>query len=186
MEDEAIVALYWQRSEEAIVETDRKYGSYCRTIAFNILEDRCDTEECVNDTYWKLWDIIPPTRPSLLSALLAKITRNLALDRRKFNRAEKRGGGQVPLALEELSQCVPGGLNGEEYWENKQLTQLLNQFLTSLPQQTREIFMLRYWYLCPVRQIANSLGLGESKVKMTLLRTRHQLKSILEKEGVCL
>ena len=186
MEDDAIVELYWQRSEEAIVQTDRKYGRYCRSIAYNILQDQDDCDECLNDTYLKAWNIIPPRRPSLFSALLGKITRNLALDRRKYNQAEKRGGGQVPLALEELSQCVPGGTDAEEILENKEITALLNRFLSSLPQRTREVFMLRYWYLCSVRQIADSLGLGESSVKMTLLRARRQLKALLEKEGVCL
>lgn len=186
MEDEAIIALYWQRSEEAIVQTDRKYGRYCRSIAFNILENDDDTDECLNDTYLRAWNLMPPTRPSLLSSLLAKITRNLALDRKKYNQAEKRGGGQVPLVLGELSECVPGGTNAEEILENKEITALLNRFLSSLPQRTREVFMLRYWYLCPVRQIAETLGLGESNVKMTLLRARRQLKALLEKEGVYL
>lgn len=186
MEDEAIIALYWQRSDEAIVQTDRKYGRYCRSIAFNILENDDDTDECLNDTYLRAWNLMPPKRPTLLSALLAKITRNLALDRRKYNQAEKRGGGQVPLVLDELSQCVPGGTNAEEVLESKELTALLNRFLASLPQRNREVFMLRYWYLCSIRQIGESLGLGESTVKMTLLRTRRQLKTLLEKEGVCL
>lgn len=186
MEDEAIITLYWQRSEEAIVQTDRKYGRYCRCVAFHILENDDDTDECLNDTYLRAWNTIPPKRPTLLSALLAKITRNLALDRRKYNQADKRGGGQVPLVLEELSQCVPGGTNAEEILESKELTALLNRFLSSLPQRTREVFMLRYWYLCSVHQIAENLGLGESSVKMTLLRTRKQLKALLEKEGVCL
>ena len=186
MEDEAIIALYWQRSEEAIVQTDRKYGHYCRTIAYNILQNDDDCDECLNDTYLRIWNIIPPKRPSFLSALLAKVTRNLALDRQKYNQAEKRGSGQVSLVLEELSECIPGGTGTEEFLENKQLTELLNRFLLSLPQRTRELFMLRYWYLCPVRQIAERLGMGESNVKMTLLRTRRQLKTILEREGVCL
>lgn len=186
MEDEAIIELYWQRSEDAIVQTDRKYGRYCRTIAYNILADDADCDECLNDTYLKAWNIIPPQRPRLLSALLAKITRNLALDRRKYNRAEKRGGGQVPLALEELSECIPGGRGGEEAIENRELTALLNRFLLSLPQRSREIFVLRYWYLCSVQQIAERMGLGQSNVKMTLFRARQQLKTLLEKEGVCL
>lgn len=184
MEDQQIIALYWQRSEEAIVQTDRKYGPYCHTIAFNILQNHSDSDECVNDTYLKLWSIIPPRKPTLFSALLAKITRNLALDRRKYNRAEKRGGGQTELALEELSQCVPGGKNEEELLENRLLTELLNRFLESLPRQARQVFLLRYWYLCSVRQIADSLALTESGVKMSLLRSRRQLKSLLEKEGV--
>lgn len=129
-----------------------------------------------------LWEIIPPRRPSLLSALLAKITRNHALDRCKYNRAEKRGGGQVALALDELSECV--GKSEEDYLEGRALTELLNNFLTELPQKSREVFLLRYWYICSVKQIGDKLGLSESNVKMTLLRSRKQLRSLLEKEGI--
>ena len=186
MEDQQIIDLYWQRSEEAIVQTDRKYGRYCRSIAYNILQNDCDSDECVNDTYMKAWSIIPPRQPSLLSALLGKITRNLALDRHKYNRAEKRGGGQVALALEELAECVPGGTDAEIILENKAIAEILNRFLQSLPQRTREIFMLRYWYLCSNKKIAESMAISESNVKMTLLRARQQLKTLLEKEGVCL
>ena len=186
MEDESIIDLFWQRSEEAIVQTDRKYGRYCRSIAQNILLNDDDTDECLNDTYLKAWNIIPPRHPSLFSAFLAKITRNLALDRRKYNQAEKRGGGQVPLVLEELAECIPGGTDAEEIMENKAIAEILNRFLLSLPQRTREIFMLRYWYLCSIRKIAESMALNESNVKMTLLRSRRQLKTLLEKEGVCL
>ena len=185
MEDQQIIDLYWERSEEAIAQTHRKYGRYCHTIAYNILQNDPDSEECVSDTYFKLWSIIPPRRPSLLSALLGKITRNLALDRCKYNRAEKRGGGQVALALEELAECVGSG-SVEERMENRLLTELLNRFLAALSQKNRQIFMLRYWYFCTVRQIADSLGLSESGVKMSLLRSRRQLKALLEKEGVCL
>lgn len=182
MEDEAIVTLYWQRSEEAIARTDQKYGSYCHAIAYNILQDHQDSDECVNDTYLSLWEIIPPRRPSLLSALLAKIARNHALDRCKYNRAEKRGGGQVALALDELSECV--GKSEEDYLEGRALTELLNNFLAELPQKSREVFLLRYWYICSVKQIGDKLGLSESNVKMTLLRSRKQLRSLLEKEGI--
>ena len=186
MEDEAIIALYWQRSEEAIARTQQKYGRYCHSIAYNILQNHPDSDECVNDTYMTLWGIIPPRRPSLLSALLAKITRNHALDRCKYNRAEKRGGGQVALALDELAECLPDGKSEDEYLENRALTELLNRFLASLPQKNREVFLLRYWYLCGVKQIGQKLGLSESNVKMTLLRTRRQLKALLEQEGVTL
>lgn len=186
MEDEAIIALYWQRSEEAIAQTQRKYGAYCHTIAFNILQNHDDSDECVNDTYMTAWSIIPPRRPSLFSALLAKITRNHALDRCKYNRAEKRGGGQAFLALEELAECVPGGRGEEEYLEDRALTELLNRFLAGLLPRSRQVFLLRYWYFCGVKQIGDKLGLSESNVKMTLLRTRRQLKAMLEKEGVTL
>ena len=186
MEDQQIIDLYWERSEEAIAQTHRKYGRYCHTIAYNILQNDPDSEECVSDTYFRIWSIIPPRRPGLLSALLGKITRNLALDRCKYNRAEKRGGGQVALALEELAGSVPAGKSEDELLENRLLTELLNRFLDSLSQKNRQIFMLRYWYFCSVQQIADSLGLSESGVKMSLLRSRRQLKALLEKEGVCL
>lgn len=186
MEDEAIIDLFWQRSEEAIVQTDRKYGRYCRSVAYNILQNLDDCDECLNDTYLRTWNTIPPKRPTFLSAFLARITRNLALDRQKFFQAEKRGGGQIPLVLEELAECIPGGTDAEEILENKAITEALNRFLRSLPQRTWEIFMLRYWYLCSVNIIAESMALSESNVKMTLLRARHELKTLLEKEGVCL
>ena len=166
MEDRQIIELYWQRSEEAIAQTAQKYGRYCYTIAYNILQNEGDSDECVNDTYMRAWDSIPPRRPSLLSALLAAITRNLALD--------------------ELHECLPGGKTEEELIENRVLTEALNRFLGSLPEQTRKIFMLRYWYLCSVRKIAGSLGLSESGVKMSLLRSRKQLKAMLQKEGISL
>ena len=184
MEDEAIVDLFWQRSEEAIVQTDRKYGRYCRAVAYNILQNEDDCDECLNDTYLRTWNTIPPKRPTFLSAFLARITRNLALDRQKFFQAEKRGGGQIPLVLEELAECIPGGTDAEEILENKAITEALNRFLRSLPQRTREIFMLRYWYLCCLKKIAEIMALRGSNVKMTLLRARHELKTLLEKEGV--
>lgn len=184
MEDQQIIELYWQRSEEAIVQTARKYGRYCHTIAYNILQNECDSDECVNDTYMRAWNSIPPRRPTLFSALLAAITRNLALDRYKRDHAGKRGGGQVELALDELHECIPGTGSEEDLIENQVLTEALNRFLGTLPEQTRKIFMLRYWYLCSVRKIAQSMGLSESGVKMNLLRTRRQLKAMLQKEGI--
>ena len=161
MEDEAIIDLFWQRSEEAIVQTDQKYGRYCRSVAYNILQNQDDCDECLNDTYLRTWNTIPPKRPTFLSAFLARITRNLALDRQKFFQAEKRGGGQIPLVLEELAECIPGGTDAEEILENKAITEALNRFLRSLPQRTWEIFMLRYWYLCSVNIIAESMALSE-------------------------
>ena len=184
MEDQQIIELYWQRSEDAIVQTARKYGRYCYSIAYNILQNECDSDECVNDTYMRAWNSIPPRRPTLFSALLAAITRNLALDRYKHDSARKRGGGQVELALDELHECIPGGRSEEELIENRVLTEALNRFLGALPEQTRKIFMLRYWHLCSVRKIAQSMGLSESGVKMSLLRTRRQLKAMLQKEGI--
>lgn len=185
MEDQQIIDLYWARSEDAIVQTAAKYGRYCHTIAFNILKNDSDSEECVNDTYLRVWNIIPPQRPSIFSALLAKITRNLALDRFKFLSADKRGGGQVAMALDELADCIPDG-NPDDLFERKELVETLNHFLSSLPPERRKVFMLRYWYLCSVKDIAAELKLSESKVKMILLRERNHLRTLLEKEGVTL
>ena len=167
MEDQQIIDLYWARSEDAIVQTAAKYGRYCHTIAFNILKSDSDSEASVNDTYLRVWNIIPPQRPSIFSALLAKITRNLSLDRFKFLSADKRGGGQVAMALDELADCVPDG-NPDDLFERKELVEALNHFL------------------CSVKDIAAELKLSESKVKMILLRERNHLRTLLEKEGVTL
>ena len=184
MEDSRIISLYWARSEQAITETDKKYGAYCRRIADNILNDRQDSEECVNDTWLRAWNAMPPQRPSKLAAFLGTIARNLALDRWRESRTKHRGGGQVELALEELAECI-SSRDGEERWmEELVLTEVLNRFLTILPQESRIIFLRRYWYLCPVKEIARSMGVSENKVKMSLMRSRNKLRELLEKEGI--
>ncbi len=184
MEDAQIVDLYWARSESAIAETAEKYGRYCHAIAFNILHNDEDSEECVNDTYMKAWNAMPDARPRRLGAFLGRITRNLSLNRLEQLRAEKRGAGQVPLALEELADCIPATDSAERIIDDLALTNALNRFLTSLSAEKRIIFLRRYWYLSPVEEIAEDLALSESKVKMSLLRSRKELKLFLEKEGV--
>ena len=186
MDDLQIIELYWARSESAIAETAHKYGPYCRFIAYHILHSEEDSEECVNDTYWKAWSAMPPQRPHQLRTFLGKITRNLSLNRYEKNAAEKRGAGQVPLALEELAECVPAPDSVERAVDDLALTQLLNEFLGGLPSETRRIFLRRYWYFCSVKEIAADFGISESKVKTTLFRTRNRLKQLLEKEGVVL
>lgn len=186
MDDRQIITLYNERSEAALSETSAKYGKYCRTIAYNILYNEEDSEECVNDTWLRAWETIPPQYPNRLSAFLGKITRNLALNRYKQNTAKKRGGGQIMLALEELAECVPGKEGTEEATEEALLIEVLNRFLADLPTEKRKLFLRRYWYLCSVKKIAEDFNLGESNVKMTLLRLREQLKSVLEKEGITL
>lgn len=186
MEDQQIITLYWARSEDAIAETSRKYGRYCHTIAYNILQNESDSEECVNDTYWRIWKMIPPKRPVIFSAMLAKVTRNLALDRRKYYSTEKRGGNQTDITLDELKDCIPVRKTEDEIIEKQLLVDALNHFLKGLSQEVRTVFMLRYWYFCSIRQIADELGRSESYVKMTLMRTRKQLKIALEKEGIAL
>ena len=184
MDEKEIIDLYWNRSELAITETDRKYGQLCRKVAFQILEDREDIDECVNDTYLRAWNTMPPQRPNKLSAFLAKITRNLALSRYRQNTAKKRGGGTVILALEELENCLPDRKTTEELVEERLLAELLNQFLAGLPGQNRRIFLWRYWYMGSVKEISELEGVSESKVKMILMRTRSKLKCFLEQEGV--
>lgn len=186
MEDTQIIDLYWQRSEEAIAETALKYGGYCHTISYNILHSDEDSEECVNDTYLKTWSLLPPKRPQFLSAFLGKMTRNLALDRVRYNSAEKRGGGQVMLALDELSTCIADLDTAETVVEKKELVQALNRFLDGLKPEQRKVFMRRYWYLSSIQEIASDYGMSESKVKMMLMRTRNALRSRLEQEGIAL
>lgn len=184
MDEQQIIALYWARSERAIDETARKYGSFCFSIAYNILADHSDSEECVNDTYLRTWNAIPPRRPSKLSAFLGKITRNLALKRWEANHAQKRGGGQVVLALEELGECIPDPDTVERQVDDRLLTEKLNAFLSQLSEESRKIFLRRYWQLCTVKEIAAMDGVNESKVKMSLMRTRGKLRRFLEQEGI--
>ena len=186
MEDHQIIDLYWARNEQAITASDAKYGPYCRTVARNILWNEQDGEECVNDTWHRAWESMPPQRPSLLRAFFGTITRNLALNRWEKQHAQKRGSGQLPLALEELSQCVPDATTVEQAIEERELTVLLERFLDNLPQRARTIFLRRYWYLMPVKDIARSLSVSESTVKMSLLRSRNKLRELLEREGICL
>lgn len=186
MDDRQIVDLYWERSETAISETSKKYGKYCHYIAHNILHNYEDCEECVNDTYMKAWDAIPPQRPNRLSAFLGKITHNLSLNRLEKNTARKRGAGQAALVLEELEECIPASGHVEQIVDDIVLAEIINSFLASLTPETRKFFVRRYWYLSPVREIACDYAVSESKVKMILMRTRNKLKKVLEKEGISL
>ena len=186
MNDKQILDLYWARSEDAISETSKRYGRYCHYIARNILHNDEDSEECVNDTYLKAWETMPPHRPEKLSAFLGKIVRNLALNRYKGYTAEKRGGGQVPVVLDELQDCIPVTGSVAETIEDLMLVDIFNRFLSGLPAEKRKIFVRRYWYLSPIKEIAKDYSISESKVKVTLLRVRNDLRQVLEKEGISL
>lgn len=186
MEDANILELFHARSETAIQETEAKYGAYCRYIASHILTSEEDADECVNDTLLRAWNSIPPHCPENLGAYLGKLTRNLALDRRRHLSAAKRGAGEIPLVLEELRNVVSPDGDPEEALDEKLLAQMLNRFLGTLSKEQRIIFLRRYWYFSSVREIAADLGIGESKVKMSLLRSRNALKNVLEKEGISL
>lgn len=184
MEDSRIVELFWERSERAISETDRKYGKYCYSIARNILGDREDAQEAVNDAYLGAWESIPPHRPAVLATFLGKITRRLSINRWRDQSREKRGGGQVPLVLGELEECIASGLEVERQAENARLGQLINAFVDALPPLEQKVFVCRYWYFDPISQIARRFGFSQSKVKSMLYRTRGKLKAHLKKEGV--
>lgn len=186
MEDSQIVELYWARSEKAIRETADKYGAYCYTIAYNILHSHEDSEECVNDTYLKAWHAMPEARPDKLGAFLGRITRNLSLKRWEEAHAQKRGEGQLPLALDELQACIPEAESQDRMVDDIALADILNRFLASMSAEKRKIFMRRYWYFSPITDIAKDFSISESKVKMALLRSRNELKMFLEKEGIAL
>ena len=183
MRDYEIVDLYWKRSEAAIAETSAKYGSYCHAISYNILNNDEDAEECVNDTWLGAWNSMPPQRPNRLAVYLGKITRNFSLNRYKQYAAEKRGGGQTELALAELEDCIPASATVEQMVEEKALVEAINRFLYTQPEQKRNIFIRRYWYLYSIRDIASAYGMSESKVASLLFRMRNELKKHLEKEG---
>lgn len=183
MEDERIIQLYWDRDESAISESSDKYGAYCASIAHNILHSESDEEECVNDTWLRAWNAMPPQRPRILSAFFGKITRNLSFDRYKKLHRQKRGGGQMELVLDELAECVSGRDDTERKWDEKELTAELNRFLHSLPEDKRTLFLLRYWYAGTTAEIAERLGMSENNVSVLLHRIRGQLKAHLVERG---
>ncbi len=187
MEDSHIVELYWARDERAITESETKYGQYCLQISMNILENRQDAEECVNDTYLRAWNAIPPERPGKLGAFLAKITRNLSLDRYRAQHSAKRSESLFLLSLDELSECVPSsGFESDldVAMEAERVGMLINRFLHKTGGEAREVFICRYFYSEPIETIARRFGLTESKVKSMLHRTRGKLRKFLESEGV--
>ncbi len=186
MEDSKIVELYWQRNETAIGATEEKYGPYCHTVAFNILESMEDSEECVNDTWLRAWNAMPPQRPALLSAFLAKITRNLAINRLHERRAAKRGGGQAQLAIAELDECVAGSDSVEAEFDRRELERDISRFLRGLPRREREIFLRRYFFVESSGDIAARFRIRESGVLVILSRTRKKLRAFLQKEGYIL
>ena len=183
MEDFKIVELYLNRDETAIEETSKKYGNYCFSIANSILENRSDSEECVNDVYMKVWLSIPPANPELFDAFLGTVTRNLSLDRYRQRTAEKRGNGNVDTVLDEMRETVRCRDESESIIESVVLGQLLNEFLDSIKPEAKTVFVRRYWLFSTVESIAKDLGIGESKVKMLLSRTRKKLSKFLESEG---
>lgn len=183
MEDTRIVALYWARDERAISETALKYGAYCQQIAQNILQNLQDTEECVNDTYLRTWNAIPPERPSRLGAFVGKITRHLALDKFKARSAEKRKGDRFGLSLEELDDCLPSG-DFEADLDARAIGEAINSFLKKELPTARRIFVCRYFYGDSIEDICRRFSMTEAKVKSSLFRSRNRLRAHLEREGI--
>lgn len=184
MDDEAIIALYWARNEAAIRATDVKYGRFCSRVAWNILADAEDARECVNDTYLAAWRSMPPKRPTALGAYLGSITRNLSLVRLRARNTQKRGGGEVPLCLDELAECVPSRSRVEERVELSELAEAVNRFLGALGDDERELFVCRYFFAAPLSELAERFGWSEGRVRTRLCRTRAKLRKFLVGEGL--
>lgn len=184
MEDEKIIELYWKRDEEALKQTNLKYGSFCYYIANNILNDEEDSKECVNDTWFKTWMVIPPKRPEFFQAFLGKITKNLSLDRYRKRRASKRGGGTMDVIYGELEECIAAVGTQDAQTDSIVITDTVRRFLSDLSHDARIIFVRRYWYADSVGQIAQRYGMSESKIKSSLMRSRNKLKVFLEEEGI--
>ena len=183
LEDTKIVQLYWDRNEQAIPATADKYGRYCASIAQNILGNKEDSEECVNDTYLSAWKSMPPHRPNILSTFLGKITRNLSFNRYKYNNANKRGGGEAALVLEEIEELVSGTDSVEQEVLRKELVKAIDAFLEGLPDDKRRIFVCRYWYFDSVSNIASRFRMTENNVSVTLNRLRLKLHNHLLERG---
>ncbi len=186
MDDSQIVSLYWDRDEQAIRETEIKYDRYLTKIACNILHDREDSRESVNDTYLAAWNSMPPHRPSALPAYLAKLTRRIAIDLFRYRTRGKRMASEYSLSLTELGDCVSGGNTTEEAVNAKLLADAIGVFLRLQSREARTAFIGRYYFLDPVREVADYCGISESKCKSLLHRTRLGLKDYLQKEGFSL
>ena len=183
MEDADIVELYFRRDQQALAETEAKYGTYLNRISMNVLGDREDAAECVNDAYLGAWNAMPPTRPASLRAFLGKIARRLSLNRLRERLAERRGGGETARAIEELGELLPSGRDAQREAEARELTRTLNGFLRGLPARERAVFMRRYWFFDSLSEIARASGKTEAAVKSQLHRTREKLRDYLDKEG---
>lgn len=182
-EDSRIIELYFERNESAVAETDKKYGAYCMTVSKNILGNEEDAKECLNDTYLAAWNSIPPKIPEKLSLFLGKITRNLSLNRFRKNEAKKRGGGTADIVFDEIGEIISGSDNPEEKFERKEIIGAVNEFLRTLPEEKRSIFICRYWYFDSIEDIAARFGKKESGIYSSLERTRKNLRKYLSERG---
>ena len=183
MEDSKIISLFFERSEQAIEELDRKHGPAVKRTAANILRDRLDVEECVNDTYLKVWNSIPPQTPDPLASYVCRIAHNLAIDRYHANAAQKRNSS-YDLALEELEECIPSGMRVETELDAKELGAAINRFLGTLSREDRFLFVRRYWYADSVKELAAETGRSSNRISVRLFRLREKLRNTLMKEDL--
>lgn len=183
MDDQTIIGLFFARDEEALSQVEQKYGSYCGTIARNILHNEEDAEECLSDAWLAVWNSIPPNQPRNLASFLARIVRTKAIDRWRSDRAAKRGGDQLQIALEELLDCADDGDSAEETVMCGELKTAINAFLCQLPDTERNVFLCRYWYFDGIGYISSQFGFRAGKVKSMLHRTRKKLQKYLKEEG---
>ena len=186
MEDEKIIQLIWDREEQGLRELSDKYNNYCHSISYRIVHDEEDAMECVNDTWFRTWNAIPPKRPAVLPGFLAKIVRNLSLNRYRHVHTERTGGNSVDIALEELQECVSDGRTVEEQIELRELSTSIARFLNRQSERNRAIFLQRYFYMMQTKEIAEKLGIREGTVRSILSRMRKDLRGWLEKEAVYL
>ena len=185
MDDKQIIELYFERNEQAIRETQNKYGAFCHRIAMNILGIHEDAEECVNDTYYSVWKQIPPTVPEVFKVYLGRITRNLSISRFRAMRAKKRYSS-MEIMLSELNDCVPSSSNVEQTIEVMQLSDYISEWLDSLPEEDCALFVRRYWFGDEVQELAKKCGITAAKMAQRMLRLRKSLKAALEQKGVAL
>ncbi len=183
MEDSKIISLFFERSEQAIEELDRKHGPAVKRTAANILKDRLDVEECVSDTYLRTWNSIPPQAPNPLASYVCRIAHNLAIDRYHANTAEKRNG-KYDLVLDEIEECIPSGMSVETELDAKELGASINRFLSGLSKEDRFLFVRRYWYADSVRELAAETGSSPNRISVRLFRLREKLRNTLKKEGL--
>lgn len=186
MEDEKILSLYLARDERAIMQTKIKYGKYCRTVAYRILRDIEDAEECENDTYFDVWRTIPPHEPPVFSVFLGMIARRIAIDKLKKKMATRRGAGEALISLAELDECISDGKSIDEALSEKELAAAISRFLRALDEEECNVFLQRYYHFDTICEISRRYDFSEGKVKMMLLRTREKLAAYLEKEGFTL
>ena len=186
MNDDRIIKLYFDRSEDAITETDKKYGGACRSVTYNILGSHEDSEECTNDTYMKVWDTIPPKKPAKLGAFVVTIARNLALNMYKAASRIKNGSGYKSVDFEEIALCLPAKESVESEVDRNIVLNAVEKFLSTQPRDKQIMFVRRYFYCSTYAEIAGDLNTSEDRVRKTLVRMREKLREHFEKEGIAI